>query len=390
MANDMTIEQISTVLNGIVKQATGSNAATVTDTSSFVTVANTALKAGFDPLATAISQVLSRTIFSVRPYTRKFGGIEVSNQRYGNHVRKITAVDKDFADDDRTSLTDGTSVDQYTVYKPEVLQTNFYGAETYQKSMTVYRDQLDVAFNSPDEFGSFINMMMGNASDMLEQARENTARATVANLVGGAIDIGNSGSVVHCLTEYNAANGGSSLTATTVMQSDNIVGFTKWLVARIQTAADMLTERSSVYHYTFGGKTVNRHTPYADQRLYVLSDMLNKIDAMTLSTIFHDEYLKIAYNEKVNFWQSIRTPNIINVTPGYPNAAGTTVTKGTAVNKPILAVLFDQEAAGYTVVNQWAQPTPFNARGGYYNMFWHETARYWNDFSENHVVFVLD
>ena len=165
MANDMTINQISTVLNGIVKQATGQNSLAVTDTSSFVTVAQAALKVGYDQLTTAISQVLSRTIFSVRPYTRKFGGLEVSNQRYGNHVRKLSAVDKDWVDDDRTKLVDGQSVDQYKVRKPEVQQLNFYGQETYERYMTIYRDQLDTAFSSPDEFSSFIGMMMSNVNE---------------------------------------------------------------------------------------------------------------------------------------------------------------------------------------------------------------------------------
>lgn len=386
--NEMTINQISTVLNSIVKQATGQNGIAVTDTSSFVTVANTALKVGYDPLATAISQVLSRTIFSVRPYKRKFGGLEMSRQRYGNHVRKLSAVDKEFVDDDRLKLVEGESIDQYEVRKPLVQQTNFYGANTYERFMTIYRDQLDTAFNSPDEFSSFIGMMLTNANDQIEQAHENTARATVANLVGGAIDIGGD-NVIHCLTEYNAETG-LKLTANNVLAPDNISGFVKWFVAKVQTVADLMTERSNIFHQTIGGEVINRHTPYNDQRLYMFADYLNKVDAQTLSMSFHDNYLKTAYTEKVNFWQSIKDPFSINVTPGYSNASGTEITKGAAVNKPILAVIFDRETAGYTVVNEWSQASPFNARGGYYNQFWHFTDRYYNDFTENHAVFVLD
>ena len=63
-ANDLTINQISTVLGEIVGQATGSKPMAVTDTSSFVTVAQIGLKTGYDTIATAISQVLSHTIFS--------------------------------------------------------------------------------------------------------------------------------------------------------------------------------------------------------------------------------------------------------------------------------------------------------------------------------------
>ena len=185
MPSDLTFNQLSTVLSDIVAQATGQKALAPLNTASFITVAKKGLEAGYDPLSTAISQVLSRTIFSVRPYSRKFKGLNVSNQRYGNHVRKLLTIDKPFEDDDRLKLVDGESIDQYRVNKPKVLQTNFYGANVYQKSVTIYKDQLDCAFSSPDEFASFISMVMQNASDMIEQAHEETARATIGNLIAG-------------------------------------------------------------------------------------------------------------------------------------------------------------------------------------------------------------
>lgn len=386
-ANDLTINQISSVLGEIVEQATGSKPMAVIDTSSFVTVAQIGLKTGYDTLATAISQVLSRTIFSTRPYNRKFGGLEVSNQRYGNHVRKLSPVDKSPEDDERYSLTEDGTVDHYKVSKPLVQQTNFYGANAYQRHLTTYRDQLDMALRSPDEFGSFVSMMLLNVSDMIEQDHENTARATVANLVGGAIDLAGS-NVIHCLTEYNAVAGGT-YTAETVLNPDTIAGFAKYLVARINTIAKMLTERSTEFHQMIDSKPVKRHTPVANQKAYIFTDYLSKVYANVFSTVFNENYLKIADTEEVNFWQSIKTPGNINITPAYTDATGSVV-KGKAVNKPILAVLFDEEAAGYTVVNKWTQNTPMNAAGGYYNTYWHFTDRYWNDFTENHVVFVLD
>jgi hypothetical protein len=386
-ANDLTINQISSVLGEIVEQATGSKPMAVIDTSSFVTVAQIGLKTGYDTLATAISQVLSRTIFSTRPYNRKFGGLEVSNQRYGNHVRKLSPIDKSPEDDERYSLTEDGTVDHYKVSKPLVQQTNFYGANAYQRHLTTYRDQLDMALRSPDEFGSFVSMMLLNVSDMIEQDHENTARATVANLVGGAIDLAGS-NVIHCLTEYNAVTGGT-YTAETVLNPDTIAGFAKYLVARINTIAKMLTERSTEFHQTIDSKPVKRHTPVANQKAYIFTDYLSKVYANVFSTVFNENYLKIADTEEVNFWQSIKTPGNINITPAYTDATGSVV-KGKAVNKPILAVLFDEEAAGYTVVNKWTQNTPMNAAGGYYNTYWHFTDRYWNDFTENHVVFVLD
>nr|DAG49537.1 MAG TPA: major capsid protein [Caudoviricetes sp.] len=388
--NNLTFNQLATVLNGIVGQATGTGAIAPTNTAEFVSVAQTALKAGYDPVINAVSQVLSKTIFAARPYTRKFRGLEVDNQRYGNIVRKITTIDKPFEDDDRMSLTDGSSVDQYTVNKPEVVQTNFYGANTWQKSMTIFRDQLDSAFSGPDEFSRFISMVMTNADDMIAQAHEATARATIGNFVAGKVTADTT-SVIHLLTEYNALTG-AEYTATTIYQPANFVPFMRWVASRVNSLCAWLTERTSKYHLNIKDKTVMRHTPKADQRIYMYNPALEQINTMVKSNTFNDQYLNIAYTEGVNYWQAVNTPDQIQATPVYLNVADGTLTtaeEAVTVDK-VFGVIADRDAMGYTIVNQWSSPTPFNAKGGYSNVFWHFTDRYWNDFMENGIILLLD
>lgn len=389
MANDLTFSQISTVLNSIVSQATGKTAITPTNTSEFVAVAQEGLKTGYDPVLGAISQVLSKTIFSTRPYQRKFGGIEVSNQKYGNITRKLSPIDSDMEDDARLPLTDGQAVDMFKINKPKVLQMNFYGAQMYEKSMTIFRDQLDSAFSSPEEFASFLSMTMQNATDQLEQAREVLARMTVANFIGGKV-LGDTGNVIHLLTEYNALTG-QELDGTTVYKPENFRTFIQWAYARISTISSLLTERSEKFHINVTGKAIKRHTPVNKQKAYVYAQSKNQMDTMALANTYNKEYLKLIGNEQVNFWQSINTPDSIEITPVYLKPDGTLTSPDTPVEQDkIFAVLFDEEALGYTLVNQWSAPTPFNAKGGYSNIFWHETCRYWNDFTENGVVFLLD
>lgn len=73
------------------------------------------------------------------------------------------------------------------------------------------------------------------------------------------------------------------------------------------------------------------------------------------------------------------------------NTSGAIVQPTAAVSKNnMFAILMDEEAAGVTNVNEWSASSPFNASGGYSNMFWHFTDRYWNDFTENCVVFALE
>nr|DAU37245.1 MAG TPA: major capsid protein [Caudoviricetes sp.] len=402
MANDLSFDQLSTVLTAIANQATGVNNITPIDTASFVTVAQTALKSGYDPLTTAISQVLSRTIFSVRPYTRKFRGLNVSNQRYGNHVRKLLTIDKPFEDDDRFKLVDGQSIDQYKVNKPKVLQTNFYGANTYQKSVTIYKDQLDCAFSSPDEFASLISMVMQNASDMIEQAHEETARATIANLISAVYNMekitdlheparANGGRrAVDLLKMYNTLKG-TSLKAADLFKSENFESFVKFVFSTINTYADLMSDRSTLFCSQLQDYAIIRHTPKVRMKCYLLTDLVNKINSEVYSSVFNPDFLKTVDFETVNYWQNPLSPEHINNKPVWLKTDGSVHANTTEVMMSnVVGVLFDEEAAGYTTVNEWSQPTPFNARGGYYNQFWHFTDRYWNDFTENAVIFYIE
>lgn len=385
--NDLTFNQLSTVLTAIYNQATGSTTLAPVDTKSFVSVAQTALKSGYDPVLNAIGQVLSATIFSVRPYTPTFKGLEVSPKKWGNHVRKLQALDMPFEDDDRLTLTDGNSIDQYVVLKPEVLQTNYYGANVYQKHMTIFKDQLDSAFSGPDEFGAFISMILSNANDQIVQSKENVERATVANLAAG-VSACNSSAVLHLVTLYNAY-AGTSLTTASVVAPANWKPFVQWLCGFLGNLFDKLADRSKLYHLNLTGKTIMRHTPARNRKIYFGSSYINHMEAGAFSETFHDDYLKMSTYSKVTFWQNINSPTSIKVNAGYINASGAVANSSVTLDN-VFGIIFDDEAAMTCPVNQWQANSPFNARGGYTNMFWHYTIRYLNDFTENAVVLVLD
>lgn len=387
--NTLTIEQTSAVLNDVLAQVTGSKTIGTVTPENFVSVATTVLKQDYDVTLKAISQVLSRTIFSVRPYTRKFKGLEADTIRYGNHVRKLNLSDLPFEDDQRYTLEDNVSVDMYKVRKPKVLQVNMYGQETFQTHYTVFRDQLDVAFSSMEEFGRFLAMVAQNVSDTIEQAHESLARATVANFINGKVK-GDTTNVIKLVTVYNDMTG-AALTPDTVKQPQNFVPFVKWMYGYISSISSLLTERTVKYHINVTDHEIARHTPASMQSLYLYSPELNNIRTSVLSDVFNPDFLKLAYTEQVNFWQSIDTPMGINNKPEYLLPDGTTKVEAEAVvTSNVFGLMCDVEAMGYTVANQWTATTPFNAAGGYSNIYFHFTDRYWNDFTENAVVFLLE
>ena len=402
MANDLTFNQIATILNSICAQATGQAQITPTNTSDFVAVATTTLKAGYEEVYKAIGTVLGRTIFSIRPYYAKLRGMQVTDGVFKLHTRKLQLSDNTFDDNQSVKwpvtydvtqsppLGDGESVDMQKIKKAKPLQTNFYGMNTFQDHYTIFDHQIDVAFSSPDELGMFWSMILQNITDRFEQARENLARGILSNMAGACAALNDGGRVIHLLTEYNTRTG-QSLTTTTVYDPANFPGFVRWAFGRISALSSLMTERSTKFQTTITGSPIMRHTPVERQRLYIYAPEEMQMRANVLSTTFHDNFLRLADHEMLNFWQSIDTPDGINVIPGYITANGAATVHGSAVTfTGLFGILMDEEAGGYATVKSTLKPAPYNAAGDYQNFFLKEYNKTYMDNTEKIILLVLD
>ena len=400
--NTLNFEQVSTVLTSIVHQATGQSILTPTDTGSFTSVAQMALRADRDSVMNAISNILARTIFSIRPYSAKMTGLEMDTFRWGAMMRKLSIADSDWIDDpaykwpalfnasQNPPTGDGQEIDPWTIKKPNVLQTNFYGASVYFDEMSIFEDQIETAFTGPEQLGSFLSLLMTNLSNRLEMSNEGIRRGLVANAIAAVIDEAQTDRVVHLLTEYNAATG-STFTSQTIYQPANFAPFMKWVYSRVAQISDLMTENSLKYQTVITGKPVLRHTPYQDQRVYLYAPARHDIDARVLADTYHDNYLRYADVETVNYWQSINTPDSINITPSYTDNTGTLVTPSSAVSQDgVFGVMFDRDAMGMTILDRRVLSTPLNTKGLYRNLHVHCKQRVVFDNTEKVVVLLMD
>lgn len=396
MANDYTFNQIATILNGIVTMAqgrAGNTAHTPTNTAEFVSLANTAIQTvGLDPIMNSVTQMINRTIFAHRRYNRKFKVLENSDIAYGNAIRKINPVFYDSAEDQpmyNSQPNNGQSTDQWRIKRPKALQTIIAGAEQYEvQAPTVFAEQLKSAFSGPDELMRFLAAQTGEVQNEIEQQTESLARNTVANFVGNIV-LRAGDNHIHLLTEYNAQTG-LSLTATTVYQPANFEAFVKWMYARMNQISDRMTNRSYSYHSAVGDAIILRHTPKPDQRLLLYSPIMRQVETMALSGIYHNDLLSVAEHESVDFWQDFDYPDRVDVTPSVLDSDGMVETGAAVHQTAIVGVLYDRDAMGINIFNQSVDVTPMNAKGRYYNTYHHFTKRYWNDVSENGVLFTLD
>ena len=345
-------------------------------------------------MATAIGQVLTRTIFSSRPYNAVFRGLQVDSEKFGGHVRKINYIDVDVEDDDRYSLQNNQSVDMYAVNKLQAVQTNIYGSNTHQIHFTIYRDQLDAAFQNSQQFGSFMAGALQNIANQIEQINENERRMTLQNLMAATIDEGSN--CVYLLTQYKQQTGNATITNANWQSEAEFPYFVKWLYGYLNMTIDLMRERTALFHQnitTYNGnpvKPIMRHTSRQNMKAYMLNSLMRHIDASVMSSVFHNELLDTIDFEAVNFWQAITDPDSLSITPVTMQSDGTYTTGNAVAQSNIAGVLFDEEAAGTTIISNWSASTPFNPRGGYWNTFYHWNVRTWNDLTENCIVLILD
>ena len=401
--NSLNFEQVATVLTSIVKQATNQAVLTPTDTSSFVSVAQMALRADRDAVMNAISNVLARTIFSIRPYSAKLTGLEIDSFRWGNMMRKLSIVDSDWADDpayawpatyDSTQTGhetgDGYAIDMWTIKKPNILQTNFYGASVYFDEMTIFEDQIETAFSGPEQLGSFLTLLMTNLSNRLEMSNEGLRRGLVCNAIGAIKAENNSERNIHLLTEYNTLTG-NRYTIADIYTPSVFDGFCKWLYARVSELSDLFAANSTMFQTVISGKPILRHTPAEMQRVYMYSPFLRQMDARVLADTYHDSFIRFADVEALPYWQSIKTKDQVKVTPVYTKAADGTVITGSATTvSNVVGLMFDRDAMGMTILDRRVLSTPVNTKGLYRNLHVHCKQRVLFDSTEKMALLTLD
>ena len=395
MANVLTPVDVYALMNAVVSQATGRTDLVVVDTTTFSSVGEIVLRTGTENTLNAISTVIGKTIFSVRPYKGKLESLRVAQQRWGGQVRKIINLydEAEKSDDWNTdvaqnALDDGASVDMYKIRKPKALQLNFYGTKVLQKHITRFRDQLSLAFHDEDEFIQFIDSVMVEFSNEIELLNEAESRATLLNFMAGISSMGLT--EVDLVAEYNNEYGTTYTRAQ--LLSTHIESFMKFVAAEIKIYSSKLTDMSTMYHANLTGyNKIMRHTPKERQKMVMYEPIFIKTQSEVYSGLFNPEYLDIGSFEGVNYWQSQATPTAINVKPNILDVAtGASKDADVAVDLDyVLGILFDEEACGVMPQFDYSSTTPFNSAGGYYNMYMHWRFNSYCDYTENAVLFVL-
>lgn len=370
----MDINQIYGIVNSVTAQAMGTTAIAVVDNTSLIALGDTVLSSSTNTenWTNTLIQRIGKTIISQRRYNRSYRRMLRDDFQWGAVLQKIK-VDMPEAEEDQSyNVTQGDSVDHYKVNKQTVHQKLFITETPWQLHISVKRQDLEEAFTNLIKMNGFIAAKFTEVQNKIELALEQLSMNCVNNYCA---EVSGGSRQVKLLTMFNAETG-SSLTATTAMQSDE---FLRYAVKTIKLYSDRFTRMTKGI---FNDGSTSRHTPYEMQCLYISSDYERSLETVTQYQAFKDKYVKLENYETIPFWQSMSTPNSVKVKKA---SDGTSVT----INN-LIGVLFDIDALGTYKTKEWMATTPMNAAGGYINYYWHLKDLYFNDLSENFVSFVVE
>ena len=418
MARTLTQKDAYALMNALVAQATDESSLSVTNASDFVSAGELVMQGGTENVLNALSMVLGRTLFAVRPYGAKLQIINALNTgEYTHRFRKISYYNKgaepagDWNTDLYTNLADGydnganggaSAGSMWVQNQAMPLEMNFGGSSVYDFSLTRYENQTKYALRSPEEFLAFVEGILTEKGNEIEMAKEAFNRMNLLSKIAATIDCAsyNNGAVIDLIAGFNASVG-QTYTRAVVLQS-HLQEFLQYFTATFKDISDKLTYNTINYHWdvpkTVGGDTYHilRHTPYKNQRAILYKPFFTQAKAKVFSEIFNPEYLESGAKwEGVEFWQSFSAGPAINFTPAITDMDPTSPTYGTQIagsavaQDYILGVLYDEDSIMTDFQFESVDTSPLEAKKRYRNTFWHVSRNAINDPSENFVVFYL-
>lgn len=422
MARVITPQDAHQIMNALVQQATGIANVTSTDLDSFISAGELVLSTGMENVFNALSIVLNRTLVAARPYNAKLKLIQsMDTGAWSNRVRKISfysqyALPSGFFNTDlytnlAPGFTAGENLDgngdpqstksQYEQVPPMPFEMNFSGSSVWDDGVTLYEEQIEAAFRSPEELARFVSGYLTVHGNDIEQQKEAFNRMALLNKIAATYhydSIGaTSGGVINLTKAFNDRFGTAYTSAQ--LRSTYLKEFLAFFVATFKNVSRYMTDNTIFRHLPFA-KTVGgvdyailRHTPYSRQRVFLYAPLFTEAEAMVLPEIFRPNYLELDKQyEEITYWQGMSDPAAINVTPAVLDLSTGEQTKpDAAIELPyVVGMIMDEDALMTNFQLERALTSPLEARKGYRNTWLHIARNILDDPSEQCVIFTME
>lgn len=384
-----SVAQIYSLVNSVAEQALGETAITVTDTSSFIALGDAVLSSSTDTdkfLNTLVDRI-GKTVFSMRRYEGNEGGMVRHPFEFGCVLQKIYVDMPDAQENNAWNIGEQGYTPSYApVIKPSVTQKLFNKISTWEIDVTIPDFMFRTAFTNETQMATFIDAIFVAQDNMMTVALENNADLTRASFIAhklngeqtypcGAIDL---------LAKYNALLGqGNEITRADALRN---TAFLKWASMQISLWVNRLPRMSTL----FNNEGYKRHTPKEDIVLNVLQDFASATESFLEADTYHKELVSLPGYEAVPYWQGsgedygFDSTSKIHVKIGVDSNSQDIIVE----KDGIIAVAYDKQAMGVTLKER-RSTTERNNKDEYTNYYNKANIGYFNDLSENGIVFYL-
>ena len=383
----MEVKQIYTFLNDAREEVFGAQDTQIEDLQGIVQLGDTIQNAmAYEKFANALVNRIGRTIFVTRKYDGGAPSVYRDEWEFGSIKQKIQGELPNATENETWELQDGQSYDENVFYGSSVSVKFYNGKVAYEIPLSVTDVQIKQSFLSLESMNSFLSMLYNNVQNALTIYMDVLISRTINNFIGetmydeyqgASFDSKSSVKAINLLYEYNQTHT-PTLTASECLESPD---FLKWATYRMDRYVARFRKATKLYNIE---KKV-RFTPKNLLHFVVLSDFASLQKIYLQSNTYHDEMVKLPLYEEVACWQSMGDDDSLDESA----KVHITTASGHEVDASgVLAVMFDHDALGVTNYNRRVT-SHYNAKAEFTNQ-WHKSdGEYFNDTSENFVVFFI-
>ena len=390
----MKVTQLHTLINAVTQEILGETAVVAEDLSNVVDIGKTIIDSdNVDNYVKKLVNHIGKVVFVNRLYTGGVPSVLMDAWEYGSILEKISADLPEATINETWALEDKKDYSPDVFYKPSVSAKFFNSKVTFEIPMSFTEIQVKESFSSKEQLNGFISMLTTSIENsmtvkldalIMRTINNMTAETLVAELntadegLPVVIDTTATGvKAVNLLKLYNE-------TVTTPLTADNAVTdpeFIRFATYQISMYSDRMAKISTLFNV----EKAERFTPKDLQHIVLLSDFAKASETFLASNTQNAEMVALPKHETVPYWQGSGT--------GYSFDDVSTINVKTAskadVNvKGILGVIFDRDALGVSNLDRRVT-TNYNPRAEFYTNFYKFDAGYYNDLSENFVLFFI-
>lgn len=375
----MKVTQLHTIINSVTKEILGETAVVNEDLTNVVDIGKTIIdqENGVDNYVRKLVNHIGKVIFVNRAYAGGVPSVLMDSWEYGSILEKISADLPEAHENESWKLTDGQSYDQDVFYQPKVEATFFNSRVTFEIPMSFTEKQVKESFSSAEQLNGFISMLTTSIENSMTVKLDALIMRAINNMTGETLNGAASPRKVNLLELYNATVT-TPLTAAAAIHSPEFVRFAAYQIA-------LVSDRMSKISTLFNSKGKARFTPAEARRVVLLSDFAKASEILTASVTDNADRVALPAHDSVPYWQGTGT--------GYGfadvSSIDVKVASGAVVKQSgILGVVFDKDAVGVANLDRRVT-TNYNAKAEFYNNYYKMDAGYYNDLSENFVVFYV-